>query len=111
MNSKAKINIPFGTTLTKVAALPPGAERSLRDPFAEKRTPWKRWVALIILIVILSLAWDKGYIQQLSEKLKSSVQTQEPTPQPEEKPAQPAAEKAAPEPATPAAPEEKPAAQ
>ena len=56
VNSKAKINIPFGATLTKVAALPPGAERSLRDPFAEKRTPWKRWVALIILIVILSLA-------------------------------------------------------
>lgn len=111
VNSKAKINIPFGATLTKVAALPPGAERSLRDPFAEKRTPWKRWVALIILIVILSLAWDKGYIQQLSEKLKSSVQTQEPAPQPEEKPAQPAVEKAVPEPATPAAPEEKSAAQ
>lgn len=34
VNSHAKINIPFGTTLTLLATLPKGAKRSLSDPFA-----------------------------------------------------------------------------
>ena len=34
VNTKAKINIAFGTTLTLLAELPKGAKRSLRDPFA-----------------------------------------------------------------------------
>ncbi len=37
VNTLARINIPFGATLTGTATLPPGAERSLRDPFAEKQ--------------------------------------------------------------------------
>jgi MFS family permease len=73
VNSKAKINIPFGTTLTKIAALPPGAERSLRDPFAEEKTPWKRWVLFLILFTALGMAWDKGYIQALSAKVISTM--------------------------------------
>lgn len=108
VNSKAKVNIPFGTTLTKIAALPPGAERTLRDPFAEKKTPWKRWVLFIALFAALSLAWDKGYIQALSAKVISAMsgsQTEEPANATE---AAPAAEKAPAEtPAeTPAAPAE-----
>ncbi|MDO9177250.1 MAG: hypothetical protein Q7U16_02810 [Agitococcus sp.] len=34
VNSHAKINIPFGTTLTLLATLPKGAKRSMSDPFA-----------------------------------------------------------------------------
>lgn len=34
VNTRAKLNIRFGTTLTALAALPPGAERSLKDPYA-----------------------------------------------------------------------------
>ena len=34
VNSHAKVNIPFGTTLTLLATLPKGAQRSLKDPFA-----------------------------------------------------------------------------
>lgn len=34
VNSNAKINIAFGTSLTVLATLPKGAQRSLRDPFA-----------------------------------------------------------------------------
>ena len=34
VNSHAKINIRFGTTLTLLASLPKGAKRSLSDPFA-----------------------------------------------------------------------------
>lgn len=75
VNSKASINIPFGSTLTKLAVLPPGSERSLRDPFAEKKTPWKRWAVLLVLFVALGMAWDKGYIQALTRSIISTVQS------------------------------------
>jgi len=70
VNTKACINIPFGATLTKLAEMPKGAERSLRDPFAEKQTPWKRWAALLVLFIALGMAWDKGYIQNLANVIK-----------------------------------------
>lgn len=73
VNSRACINIPFGATLTKVAELPAGAQRSLRDPFAEKKTPWKRWAVLLVLFVALGMAWDKGYIQKLAQSLKPVI--------------------------------------
>lgn len=34
VNTNAKVNIAFGETLTMLATLPKGAQRSLRDPFA-----------------------------------------------------------------------------
>ena len=33
INTRARINISFGTTLTQLATLPKGAQRSLKDPF------------------------------------------------------------------------------
>ncbi|PKN40534.1 MAG: hypothetical protein CVU60_15420 [Deltaproteobacteria bacterium HGW-Deltaproteobacteria-18] len=65
VNTKARINIPFGTTLTTLAELPMGAKRSTVDPFADKKTPWKKWAVLLALFVALGMAWDKGYIQQI----------------------------------------------
>ena len=50
INARARINIPFGAALTKLAALPPGSSRQLTDPFAEKKRPWKTW--LVILVVV-----------------------------------------------------------
>ncbi len=52
VNARARINIPFGGSLTKVAALPEGAERSLQDPFAEKK---KRWPYVLALLVVLGI--------------------------------------------------------
>ncbi len=69
VNTKARINIPFGTTLTRLAELPQGAKRSMIDPFAEKKTPWKRWAVLLALFMALGMAWDKGYIQTLFTEL------------------------------------------
>jgi MFS family permease len=76
VNTKASINIPFGSTLTKLAELPKGSERILRDPFAEKKPPWKRWVFLLILLTALGFAWNKGYIQQWAEQLKPQLSGQ-----------------------------------
>ena len=59
VNAKARINVPFGASLTRVAVLPAGAQRDLVDPFAEKRRPWGLYITLAILL-LLALAWWLG---------------------------------------------------
>jgi hypothetical protein len=59
INGRARINVPFGAALTSVAALPPGAGRSLRDPYAEKGRPWKLYFAIIAFLA-LSATWYLG---------------------------------------------------
>lgn len=78
VNTKARINIPFGSTLTKLAVLPKGAERTLVDPFAEKKTPWKRWVFLLALLTALAFAWNQGYLSRWAEQLRSPATTEKP---------------------------------
>ena len=56
VNARARINIPFGTSLTQMAELPEGAERALADPYAEKERPWKTY-GVIAVIVFVALAW------------------------------------------------------
>jgi hypothetical protein len=55
INARARINIPFGTSLTQLAQLPPGSERALADPYAEKQTPWASYIA--IAAVTAAAAW------------------------------------------------------
>lgn len=64
LNSAARINIPFGASLTMLAVLPPGARRNLADPFAEKQRPWGFWVALLAVIVLAG-AWYLGKLDSL----------------------------------------------
>jgi len=56
VNARARINIPFGTSLTQLAQLPEGAERALTDPYAEKERPWKTY-AVIAVVIFVTLAW------------------------------------------------------
>lgn len=55
INARARINIPFGTSLTRLAQLPEGSERSVADPYAEKETPWSSY--LFIAALAAALAW------------------------------------------------------
>ncbi|MFZ1828221.1 MAG: hypothetical protein WAW42_05510, partial [Candidatus Competibacteraceae bacterium] len=64
INTRAIINIPFGTSLTRLAALPPGAQRSFTDPFAEKKTPWKSYLFLLLLVGGMAFLWHKGRLQE-----------------------------------------------
>jgi hypothetical protein len=65
VNAKAKINVPFGASLTQVATLPPNALRDrTKDPFAEKKRPWKSYCALVIFLV-LGLLWVFGKLDSL----------------------------------------------
>lgn len=61
VNNRAKINVPFGTSLTSLASLPEGSGRALDDPYAEKPTPWKLYVFLAILVGA-ALAWVMGKV-------------------------------------------------
>ena len=56
VNARARINIPFGTSLTQLAQLPEGAERALTDPYAEKERPWKVYAAIAVVLFV-ALAW------------------------------------------------------
>jgi len=72
VNSRAKINVPFGAALTELAKLPPGAQRSLDDPFADKKTPWKRWVVLV-LVLVLAGAWYVGKLDRFLPDVVTST--------------------------------------
>lgn len=53
VNARVRINVTFGGSLTKLAALPDGAVRSLEDPFADKKSKWPKVVVLLIILLIL----------------------------------------------------------
>lgn len=73
INNRARMNIPFGRSLTDMPELPAGSERSLEDPFAEKKQPWKLYFVLLV-IVVLGLCWWRGKLDGfLSVKLKSTT--------------------------------------
>jgi hypothetical protein len=63
VNAKARINVPFGASLTGVARLPRGARRDHGDRFAEKGFPLKRLLALAGL-VYLGYAWYSGKLDR-----------------------------------------------
>ncbi|MFA6543542.1 MAG: hypothetical protein WCS99_03900 [Limisphaerales bacterium] len=72
INTKAKMNVPFGSALTNVAKLPANAERSLDDPYAEKQRPWKTYAALAVILV-LAYCWSIGRLDDyLPEPVKST---------------------------------------
>ena len=64
VNTRAIINIPFGASLTKMAALPPGAQRSTADPYAEEKSPWKSYLFILLLLGGLGYLWHTGHINE-----------------------------------------------
>ncbi len=61
VNARAKINIKFGTSLTGTAKLPEGAERSLADPYEDKKKPWSLYALIVLLIIAGIVLWKYGY--------------------------------------------------
>ena len=60
VNTRLRINIPFGTALTALARLPDHAERSLADPYADKRRPWPLYIGIALALAALLAAWRFG---------------------------------------------------
>ena len=72
VNAKAKINVPFGKSLTQVATLPPGSQRDLHDPFAEKKSPWPKIILVLTILAVIGGCWYYGKLDKvLPGKIKS----------------------------------------
>ena len=65
VNSKAKINIPFGKSLTGVATLPPLSKRDLRDPYAERHTARNVVIASIVIVAAAVALWHFGVAEKV----------------------------------------------
>jgi len=65
VNGRVRINIPLGSALTDVAALPAGARRSLDDPYEDREAASRRrrtivWATLLALVALSSFArWKR----------------------------------------------------
>jgi hypothetical protein len=68
INNVAKMNIPFGASLTDLPKLPPGTEYSHEDPFAEKKSPWPKIIVfLIILFIAYKFLDNRGLVDKWSQ--------------------------------------------
>jgi hypothetical protein len=65
VNAKARINIPFGRSLTGMAVLPEGSRRNLVDPYAEKKSGPMIALLLILLATLLFALWRFGVLEAL----------------------------------------------
>lgn len=72
VNANALVNVPFGSSLTKVASLPKGARLDSFDPFAEKQRPWKFYVTVAVLILMV-FCWLFGKLDPLLPSVVKSV--------------------------------------
>lgn len=57
MKHCARVNVPFGAALGRLAVLPAGAERTLVDPYVEKQSPWPK-VIVVQAVVAGAAAYE-----------------------------------------------------
>lgn len=64
VNTRAKINIAFGHSLTSLAKLPAGAERLMNDPYAEEKHTLAYWLTGILMLVLaVAVVWLKWFAE------------------------------------------------
>ncbi len=68
VNAQAKLNVPFGASLTKLASIPSDASRSFSDPFAEKSRPWGTYLMITLIAGGLAAGWYVGKLDKLLPK-------------------------------------------
>lgn len=65
INAKARINVPFGSILTEVSSLPPGAQRDIHDPYAEKKSVWpKVFIFALLVYIAYTVLNHMGFISE-----------------------------------------------
>ncbi len=61
VNTRAKINVPFGAALTSLARLPKGSKKMLIDPFAEKTSVWPYVAIVLVVVIVLFATWQTWF--------------------------------------------------
>jgi hypothetical protein len=56
--------------LTILASLPPGAERSLKDPYAEKKNPWPSFFIILLFVIFIASLWYWGTLDGIVSSIK-----------------------------------------
>lgn len=70
VNARARINVPFGATLTGVAHLPPGSSVAADDKFGEAPSAWPKVIGFVIgVCFVISLLNHFGVITALRDKM------------------------------------------
>ena len=59
VNGRVKINFTLGKLLTQRAALPPGSQRHLHDPYKDKAMHRRRILYLVLLLAVAALVTAK----------------------------------------------------
>lgn len=59
INSRARINAPFGAAMTDTATLPVHMVGRFADPFAEKKKPWRLCLALVVVVIATVWVLDR----------------------------------------------------
>jgi hypothetical protein len=62
VNARARINIPFGRTLTQIGKLPSGARQEIGDPYAEEGSGGL-WIVLFCLLLGAGALWYTGTLE------------------------------------------------
>jgi hypothetical protein len=62
VNAKAKLNVPFGASLTGIAKLPPGATISADDKFGEKPSGWFGFAKFVIIVCFIFSLLNHFYV-------------------------------------------------
>ncbi|HEY8518757.1 MAG TPA: hypothetical protein VIN61_01655 [Gammaproteobacteria bacterium] len=68
VNARARLNVPFGASLTGIAQLPRGAKVALGDRFGQRPAAWPKLVGAVVAIgFVYSLLNDFGVIRWLTD--------------------------------------------
>lgn len=62
VNARAKLNVPFGASLTGIAKLPPGASIAADDRFGEKPAAWPKFALFLIIVGFTSSLLNHFYV-------------------------------------------------
>ncbi len=74
VNARARVNVPFGTSLTGIAKLPPGATVDISDRYAEKSAAWPKVLIFVFVIWwIYAFASDMGILWRLTKNWETPL--------------------------------------
>jgi hypothetical protein len=62
VNAKARLNVPFGASLTQVAKLPEAAKISADDKFGEKPSAWIGFIKFVVIVCFVFSLLNHFYV-------------------------------------------------